>query len=495
MALIRGTRLDDPLVGGSTDDLILGYGGNDTLSGNGGDDTLRGGRGNDVLHGGAGADALFDNATTRSANDGSLDLHNLLDGGRGDDVLSSHTTVNLFVADPASVGTALIHQELVGGDGDDRLHADVAINVLGDSSWVPETRTEIALDGGDGNDHLSVSVTADNWQFDYDLLTFDLRLDGGRGDDTLDLTVTGGATEKVDAVLDGGAGNDIIRALLQPEGFTSSEVHATVNGGDGHDDILLQIDPEAAMDFTSASLVADAGSGDDRFAVFAKAADISVDLHAGSGNDVVVLNEDASEGGSNGFGSAFNRVHGGDGNDSVQIAISGVYDFDATVSGGRGNDTISLSASGQSYDQESHYTSALYGNDGDDVLTVALAGSGSALTYSSLLDGGAGNDTLVGSVVNDTLVGGVGADQMTGGAGDDVFVFGLDSGSAKDVITDFSTDADHFDLGAFSLDPAGLQALLAASSGSTLALSTIGGRDVTLAGLDVHDLSTTDFIL
>ncbi|MFO1119731.1 MAG: hypothetical protein U1E38_06355 [Rhodospirillales bacterium] len=82
---------------GLADDLIFGYGGNDTLLGNGGDDTLRGGRGNDVLHGGAGADALYDNATERTAANGGLNLHNLLDGGADNDILSSKTTVNLFV--------------------------------------------------------------------------------------------------------------------------------------------------------------------------------------------------------------------------------------------------------------------------------------------------------------------------------------------------------------------------------------------------------------
>lgn len=495
MALIRGTRFDDRLVGHATDDLIFGYGGNDTLLGNGGDDTLRGGRGSDVLNGGTGDDRLYDYARERTGDDGSLDLHNVLNGGRGDDNLSTHATVDLYVAPNATAATASIHQDLAGGAGDDHLHASIAIDILDTSSWVPDVDATVRLDGGDGNDSLTASATADAWMFEPERLDFSFYLDGGRGNDTLDLTVTGGAIEKVDAVLDGGDGNDVIRALIQPDEFTASVAHATVNGGAGDDDILLRLDPNAGMSFTGAGLVADAGSGDDRVVVFAQAADISVNLHGGSGNDVILLNEDASEGGANGFGSAHNRISGGDGNDSVQIAISGVYDLDATVSGGRGNDTISLAASGESFGEESHYRSALFGNDGDDILTVALAGSGSALTYHSLLDGGAGNDTLVGSAVADTLVGGAGADQMTGGAGDDVFVFGRDAGSAKDVVTDFTTGADHFDLGAFNLDPAGLQALLAASSGSTLALSTIGGRDVTLAGLDVHDLSTTDFIL
>ena len=113
-----------------------------------------------------------------------------------------------------------------------------------------------------------------------------------------------------------------------------------------------------------------------------------------------------------------------------------------------------------------------------------------------------GNGSFTVSVTaNDRVIGGAGADQMTGGTGNDVFVFSRDSatpdapGSATDMITDFAIGGDRFDLGAFSLDLAGLQALLAASSGDRLALSRIGGRDVMLASLDVHDLSASDFIL
>ena len=50
------------------------------------------------------------------------------------------------------------------------------------------------------------------------------------------------------------------------------------------------------------------------------------------------------------------------------------------------------------------------------------------------LDGGAGNDTLVGG--DDTLVGGAGTDQLTGGTGDDTFVFV--AGDGVDTITDFN---------------------------------------------------------
>ena len=93
------------------------------------------------------------------------------------------------------------------------------------------------------------------------------------------------------------------------------------------------------------------------------------------------------------------------------------------------------------------------------------------------VDGGDGNGSFTVSVTaNEWVIGGAGADQMTGGAGNDVFIFSRGSatpdapGSATDMITDFAIGGDRFDLGAFSLDLAGLQALLAASSGDRLAL-------------------------
>jgi len=494
MALIRGTRFDDSLAGSPGDDLIVGYAGNDTLSGLDGNDTLRGGLGSDVLRGNAGDDRLFDYAEEQTGVNGSLDLHNVLDGGRGDDILTSKTTVILTPTGDSPTGTPTIHQELLGGAGDDRLTAEVSIHDSSDPAWVQDVQTTVRLDGGDGQDSLTAVVTADDWMTFPGRLDFSLQLYGGGGDDSLQVTVTGGATETVTTVLDGGDGNDVIRALIQPDEFTASVAETTVNGGTGDDDILLRLDPNAGMGFTSAGLVADAGSGHDRVTVFANAAGIDISLAGGDGNDTLVFHEDASEGGANGFGSARNSIAGGAGNDTVLIDVKGIYDLDASVSGGAGNDVISLAATGQS-DAASQYTSALYGNDGDDLLRFSVSGTGDELSFSSRLDGGAGNDTLAGSALADTLVGGVGADRMSGGGGNDVFVLGRDGGAEADVVTDFTSGADHFDLGAFSLSLAGLQALLAASSGNTLALSTLGGRDVVLAGLDVDDLATSDFIL
>ena len=99
------------------------------------------------------------------------------------------------------------------------------------------------------------------------------------------------------------------------------------------------------------------------------------------------------------------------------INITDVY-FDAPVGGvdgGAGNDL-------------------LMGDDGDD-----------------LIDGGAGNDTLFGGNDDDTLIGGDGDDQLTGGEGKDK----ISGGAGKDTIFG-GTDGDTVDGGAggFNADPA-----------------------------------------
>ncbi|MFV8557397.1 Hint domain-containing protein [Sulfitobacter sp. SBS6] len=99
------------------------------------------------------------------------------------------------------------------------------------------------------------------------------------------------------------------------------------------------------------------------------------------------------------------------------INITDVY-FDAPVGGvdgGAGNDL-------------------LMGDDGDD-----------------LIDGGAGNDTLFGGDDDDTLIGGDGDDQLTGGEGKD----NISGGAGKDTIFG-GTDGDTVDGGAggFNADPA-----------------------------------------
>lgn len=104
-----------------------------------------------------------------------------------------------------------------------------------------------------------------------------------------------------------------------------------------------------------------------------------------------------------------------------------------------------------------------YGYAGIDFITLAattvagLIGSGAALAGAivgnTLIDGGAGDDTITGSnvaAITDRIIGGTGLDNMTGGLGDDIYVINAgDSGITAltaDTITDFATTVDKLDL-------------------------------------------------
>lgn len=501
MAILRGTPLDDLLVGGAAADLIIGYAGNDTLVGNGGNDTVCGGRGSDVLRGDAGNDVLYDSWFEHTAG-GVLNLHNVLDSGTGNDTLITRTGIGLDLT--AGDVTASVREELGGGEGNDRLTSTLTIGPDGDAFAAADVSAAEKLDGGSGDDWLRLDVTSDSLTY-FSRSAFDLTLDGGNGNDHLALSFSGplaggfGDSDRLNAHLDGGAGDDDIHSDIGAFSETISLVTASATGGTGSDRIQLWT-ASSGIDAALAENIVDGGCGNDRIDIVADVlsggagggAHNTVD--AGSGNDDVY--GEARDSGALGadLAGARNLVSGGQGDDLLRLAAIGGDSLENVVHGGDGSDIITASVNATA---RADITSSVYGDAGDDVLRTAIttAANGTGNTISSLLDGGSGNDTLTGSDFADTVVGGTGADRATGGGGNDVFVFGRDQGAAADVVTDFTHGSDHLDLEAFSLTSAGLQALVAASSGDRLALSSIGGRDVILAGVDVHELTAADFIL
>jgi hypothetical protein len=100
-----------------------------------------------------------------------------------------------------------------------------------------------------------------------------------------------------------------------------------------------------------------------------------------------------------------------------------------------------------------------WGDGGDDQLVMDFA-AGGAPAQPAYLDGGPGDDRLVGTTTADTLLGGDGDDDMDGGAGDDLIVPGpgedsvLDSGGADRVLAadgrpDFVNCGPGTDVGTF----------------------------------------------
>ena len=420
-AQLFGGAGKDVLTGGSGADLLFGGAGNDTLLGKGGNDLLFGGAGNDVLTGGDGDDQVFG------------------EGGNDRMIWNPGDDSDLFE----------------GGDGVDTAE----------------------INGGNGSETFTITANGTRVRFDrldpapffLDIgTTENLVLNANGGDDTI--TAGNGLAGLIKLTIDGGSGNDTI---------TGGDGNDTLIGGDGNDLIIGGRGNDTAQ----------LGAGDDTFVW--NPGDGSDVVEGQDGIDTLVFNGaninekiDISANGSrvrltrdigtvtmdlngiehiqlNALGGADNiTVNDLSGTGVTQVAIdlasppgSGAGDLAAdsvTVNATKGDDVIEVLG------QDGSLTVAglpelvtISASEATDALVVA-GGAGndtlSAMTLPALntmltLDGGAGNDVLLGSRGDDRLLGGDGKDFVDGnqgndiallGAGDDVFQW--DPGDGSDTV-------------------------------------------------------------
>ncbi|MEH3086241.1 MAG: PA14 domain-containing protein [Xylophilus ampelinus] len=382
----------------------------DTIHGNAQANRLDGGAGNDWLHGGAGADTLV--------------------GGDGNDTASyanANWSVVASLASPASNtgdATGDVYssiENLEGSTFDDRLSGDANANLLsglaGDDALSGDAGND-TLEGGAGADALDGGAGIDTASYTTATagVTADLGTGGSRGDALGDVYTSienllgsryadnlignDGAN-----LIDGGAGND---TLIGGAGAD------TLIGGDGTD----TVDYSADTDALNVNLGAGTGRGG---SAEGDVLSFLENVLAGSGDDVIV--GDAGR----------NLLSGNDGNDR----LSGAAGAD-TLLGGLGNDTLVGGAGADSMD----------GGDGIDTASYAgaLAGvtvdlgrgrgqsgdaDGDILRNIENLEGGSGNDRLIGSAIGNLLDGGAGDDTLEGGAGADTLVGGVGSDTAS----------------------------------------------------------------
>lgn len=464
---LDGGAGNDFLVGGSNRNFFTGGTGNDTVRGGASDDTiiesgnvdfvlsgnlltglgtdrlssieraiLTGGSGNNVLDaiefsgsvnlsGGAGNDKLFggsnnDNFTGGEGND------TINGGGGSQDRLIEFGDVNFFLTDKSLTGngtdslSSIEQAFLTGGSGNNKLNA-AGFSGLAD------------LSGGAGNDSLTGGSNDD-------------RLSGGAGNDTLN----GGAGDFDEVSEFGDVDFVVTDTKLIGLGTDSLSNIERVDLTGGSSDNILN-----ASDFDNIN-------------------NVSVLLHGGAGNDLLL--------GATGFTHATNSLFGQDGNDVLRGGNNS--DF---LDGGAGFDQL-LSAAGDDF---------LRGGDNNDFLT---AGQGDDTLF-----GDAGNDTLFGADSADGSVGTI--DVLTGGTGSDTFGLGisssvfyndnLSSGSTQPsdiddyaLIEDFNTAEDTIQL------HAGVQYILGSSpisgvSGTGIFQVDSGGFSTDLIGV-VQNVSGLD---
>ncbi|WP_085903807.1 DUF5801 repeats-in-toxin domain-containing protein [Kiloniella majae] len=106
----------------------------------------------------------------------------------------------------------------------------------------------------------------------------------------------------------------------------------------------------------------------------------------------------------------------------------------------QGGDTIKLSG-------DATIEGSIYAHSGDD--TIELTNGNTSGQVLGLIDGGEGDDIIIGGIYEDRMSGGTGDDTLTGGDAADVFVFKADSVGGNDTITDFdASEGDVIDLSA-----------------------------------------------
>ena len=469
--VIIGTDGDDDLRGTDGDDLIRGLGGDDTLRGRGGDDRLQGGRGNDTLLGGGGLDIAdysdvaafvgvtldlsrvdsrgFAVAELDTNNDGSVEERDRVRtrdvegfrGHAGRDTFTGDARDNLVV-----VGTFGGNDTFIGGAGFDTidyseteaLEGDRGIGLFlddrgdfggvrvgftfsgaGGGGGIREFERIVGPEGGFNRIREQTAPNQDQRAIDFDFGTGRLVVapasESGEAVATQLVNfveVTGSAK---DDVITGGFGNDVINGSLGDD---------TLRGGKGRDVLDYEGLFDAVvlrLDGTVTILDRDTGDAlgvDDIGAIDVEAG--TVDLFEFVGASGV----DPRSGSDGSLNPAFDQIDASVGlPDSVRVEI----DLEA----GRleaifEEDTGGFSA-GDSFGFTFDGFGSARGTANDDVLTGVSTGRISD-DIEDFIEGGGGDDVILGRDGDDLLSGGGGDDRVDGGRGDDT----LSGGSGND---------------------------------------------------------------
>lgn len=411
---------------------IYGMGGNDVIT-VGPDESVRyvdGGTGNDVIT-------------------NSNDLDGTVHGGEGNDTINyrnQYRTCDVF----GDAGDDTIRYDfsvdynyrsrLNGGDGVDTLVLDGEFN----GDWVSDIEIlkvtgELYVRGGQLSEFSEINIGSSPIHFDKRADLSDVQfsagksrvnLNGSNSGDNFDLSdqsrsfsiLGGGGNDTIIAgagavIVDGGTGIDFLQGsdandILSPGSFTKNTTGLVETVlGKGGDDIVS---------FYGTRGVYDGGDGIDTL----KTSTYHLDKTLTLGGSVATNFERLEIGEYDtlpvdlAFLQQFETIRGFDATLKFISAVKldkmpEIIGSNFTLMGSAENDSIVLNST---------KTLSASGDKGDDFLK--------ATTRSVILDGGAGNDTLIGSSMADTITGGTGNDSLTGGEGND----SLDGGHGLDII-------------------------------------------------------------
>jgi Ca2+-binding RTX toxin-like protein len=462
---------------------ISGAGGNDTLTGGDGNDRIVGGDGQDKIDGGEGDDLLFvdsddtliqggggtDRAIVSTNSAFTVDLAlaglEIVQGGRGDDLLDGSHVAPFDAGFGELQGVTLNGDSgddtLLGSDGADTLTGGIGHNIImagkGGDTIVASGSDEV--DAGEGFDRIvftdSVGLTRNADDLNAELIsggsgddhfsTSDLHrvglygdlgddfLEGSRGSDEL-------SGEAGDDVVAGGAGNDVYR-------FSFDEGQDEITDADNY---WIQLtapteeDHNVSGSYTYTTYVWVDGSDPDgengHYSQTTKAKEVTVTVrnydlvtqpervHVDGGKDVVEFGAGITK---NDLVFEFRGM-------DLYVGLRNASNPNAKASAL--DDAIRLVNWLDPLDRVETFKFA----DGSTSEVASLVGTGlppvlsqlNGTKSSDILTGGSVGDHLVGEDGNDTIAGETGDDRLEGGKGNDTYVFGR--GDAWDVIRDES---------------------------------------------------------
>jgi Ca2+-binding RTX toxin-like protein len=371
-------------------------------------------------------------------------------GAEGNDTISGGNNSDILVGGPGN-------DTLSGRQGSDVIYLEGGDTVI----WNPGDASDVVEGHGENN---TLVFNASNVGENISLSANGSRLLLFR--DVGNVTLDVGGVQTVNLSMLGGADNVVVNDLT---GTAVTQVNvdlASVSGG-------------STGDGSADTVTLNGTAGPDTFNVAANGAAVEV---TGAGALVHVTNAELANDriAFNGVGNDTVNVNGTPGADTLQITVSPVAGYVRAIGSGF---TAPVDAIGA-------LTLSVNGLGGAD--TISCSGGIAALGVPLVLDGGDGDDTIVGSNGSDTILGGAGNDTVSGGQGNDLVLLGDDNdtfvwnpGDGSDVVE----GQNGSDTVAFNCSNVGENIALSAN-GSRLQLSRdVGNITMDANGMEIVNLT------
>ena len=443
---------------------LSGGAGDDTLKGGSGDDTLTGGEGRDTLDGGAGVNTVREIANSRF-----VLTNSTLDMGEGTNAVQTATlaagvTGGTFTlgyngetshaiawnATPDAFKAALNGFTGIGrGDVLVEFASNAwTVSFVGNLAGKPVSALTVnsSLTGGAAPGATAVMTTTGVTQFNSLTNIQKAQLYGGANDNLMDASaftgsvyLSGGAG---DDILIGGSGNDTLIGGDGNDRLTGGGGVDTLDGGSGVDTLVESRD--ANMTLTNTSLTigsegSDVLSGIEAAELTGGVSANTIDASAFTAltptTELVFLNRGAGVDTLTSLPEMRITLSSGatvDVDLTYAVTLQDVFDAihaassTLTASLDLASKAIVINNTGPGSSLIS--VTALNGSTAAADLGILKTGTAAQLTGNNIvaasvrIDGGAGNDVLIGTDGNDVFIGGAGADTITGGLGSDTLI-------------------------------------------------------------------------